>query len=286
MTVLASLSNPMLDDVVSRALAEDLAGGDLTSEAIVDPDARAVARALAKSPLVVSGGDVFARVFYRVDPGLRVERLLADGEKAAAGAELWIVEGRTRSILMGERTALNFVQRMSGIATTARAYVDAVPQGSATRVTDTRKTTPGLRALERYAVRCGGAFNHRDSLGSAVLIKDNHIEAAGGVTAAVTRARAHAPHTSRIEIEVESLEMLDEALAAGADIVMLDNFAPADIARAVVRARGRALVEVSGGITRERIAALAGAGVDIVSVGALTHSAPAADISLDIERLA
>ncbi|HEY6561172.1 MAG TPA: carboxylating nicotinate-nucleotide diphosphorylase [Polyangiaceae bacterium] len=286
MTVLASLSNPMLDDVVSRALAEDLAGGDLTSEAIVDPDARAVARALAKSPLVVSGGDVFARVFYRVDPGLRVERLLADGHKAAAGAELWIVEGRTRSILMGERTALNFVQRMSGIATTARAYVDAVPQGSATRITDTRKTTPGLRALERYAVRCGGAFNHRDSLGSAVLIKDNHIEAAGGVTAAVTRARAHAPHTSRIEIEVESLEMLDEALAAGADIVMLDNFAPADIARAVERARGRALVEVSGGITRERIAALAGAGVDIVSVGALTHSAPAADISLDIERLA
>lgn len=286
MTVLASLSNPMLDDVVSRALAEDLAGGDLTSEAIVDPDARAVARALAKSPLVVSGGDVFARVFYRVDPGLRVERLLADGHKAAAGAELWIVEGRTRSILMGERTALNFVQRMSGIATTARAYVDAVPQGSATRITDTRKTTPGLRALERYAVRCGGAFNHRDSLGSAVLIKDNHIEAAGGVTAAVTRARAHAPHTSRVEIEVESLEMLDEALAAGADIVMLDNFAPADIARAVERARGRALVEVSGGITRERIAALAGAGVDIVSVGALTHSAPAADISLDIERLA
>jgi nicotinate-nucleotide pyrophosphorylase (carboxylating) len=286
MNVLASLSNPMLDDVVSRALAEDLAGGDLTSEAIVDPDARAVARALAKSPLVVSGGDVFARVFYRVDPGLRVERLLADGETAAAGAELWIVEGRTRSILMGERTALNFVQRMSGIATTARAYVDALPQGSPTRITDTRKTTPGLRALERYAVRCGGAFNHRDSLGSAVLIKDNHIEAAGGVTAAVTRARAHAPHTSRIEIEVESLAMLDEALAAGADIVMLDNFASADIARAVERAKGRALLEVSGGITRERIAALASAGVDIVSVGALTHSAPAADISLDIERLA
>jgi nicotinate-nucleotide pyrophosphorylase (carboxylating) len=286
MTVLASLSNPLLDDVVSRALAEDLAGGDLTSEAIVDPDARAVARALAKSPLVVSGGDVFARVFYRVDPGLRVERLLADGDQAAAGAELWIVEGRTRSILMGERTALNFVQRMSGIATTARAYVDAVPQGSPTRITDTRKTTPGLRALERYAVRCSGAFNHRDSLGSAVLIKDNHIEAAGGVTAAVTRARAHAPHTSRIEIEVESLAMLDEALAAGAEIVMLDNFAPGDIARAVERAKGRALLEVSGGITRERIAALASAGVDIVSVGALTHSAPAADISLDIERLA
>jgi nicotinate-nucleotide pyrophosphorylase (carboxylating) len=286
MNVLASLSNPTLDDVVSRALAEDLAGGDLTSEAIVDADARAVARARAKSPLVVAGGDVFARVFYRVDPGLRVERLLPDGAAAEAGAELWIVEGRTRSILMGERTALNFVQRMSGIATVARAYVDALPVGSTTRVTDTRKTTPGLRSLERYAVRCGGAFNHRDSLGSAVLIKDNHIEAAGGVTQAVSRARSHAPHTSRIEIEVESLEMLDEALAAGADIVMLDNFAPADIARAVERARGRALVEVSGGITRERIAALAAAGVDIVSVGALTHSAPAADIALDIERLA
>jgi nicotinate-nucleotide pyrophosphorylase (carboxylating) len=285
MNVLASLSNPTLDEVVSRALGEDLAGGDLTSEAIVDADARAVARARAKSPLVVAGGDVFARVFYRVDPGLRVERLLPDGATAEPGAELWIVEGRTRSILMGERTALNFVQRMSGIASVARAYVDALPQGSRTRITDTRKTTPGLRALERYAVRCGGAFNHRDSLGSAVLIKDNHIEAAGGVSEAVSRARGYAPHTSRIEIEVESLEMLEEALTAGADIVMLDNFAPAEIARAVERARGRALVEVSGGITRERVAELAAAGVDIISVGALTHSAPSADIALDIERL-
>ncbi|HMJ15981.1 MAG TPA: carboxylating nicotinate-nucleotide diphosphorylase [Polyangiaceae bacterium] len=286
MNVVASLPNPILDDLVGRALEEDLAGGDLTSDAIVDPDARALARARAKSPLVVAGGDVFARVFYRVDPGVRVERLLTDGTPANAGAELWLVEGRTRSILMAERTALNFVQRMSGIATLARAFVAALPSGSSTRITDTRKTTPGLRALERYAVRCGGAYNHRDSLGSAVLIKDNHIEAAGGVTAAIERARGHAPHTSRIEIEVESLDMLDEALAAGADIVMLDNFVPADIARAVERARGRALVEVSGGITLERIPALASAGVDIVSVGALTHSARAADIALDIERLA
>jgi nicotinate-nucleotide pyrophosphorylase (carboxylating) len=252
----------------------------------VDPDSRAVGRALAKSPLIVSGGDVFARVFYELDPGLRVERLISDGARAAPGDVLWVVEGSTRSILMAERTALNFAQRMSGIATLTRTYVDALPEGSATRITDTRKTTPGLRALERYAVRCGGAYNHRDTLGSAVLIKDNHIEAAGGVREAVQRARAYAPHTTRIEIEVESLGALEEALGAGADIVMLDNFRPEDIARAVELARGRALVEVSGGITLERVAELARAGVAIVSVGALTHSARAADISLDIERLA
>jgi nicotinate-nucleotide pyrophosphorylase (carboxylating) len=196
------------------------------------------------------------------------------------------VEGSARSILMAERTALNFAQRMSGIATLARRYVGALPAGSRTRVTDTRKTTPGLRALERWAVRTGGAHNHRDTLGSAVLIKDNHIEAAGGIRTAIERARARAPHTSKIEIEVESLAALEEALAAGADIVMLDNFTPSDVETAARRAHEQgALVEVSGGITLERIADLARAGVDVISVGALTHSAPAADISLDIERL-
>jgi nicotinate-nucleotide pyrophosphorylase (carboxylating) len=180
---------------------------------------------------------------------------------------------------------LNFTQRLAGVATLTRRFVDAVPAGTKLRIADTRKTTPGLRFLERYAVRIGGGYNHRDCLGSAVLIKDNHIVAAGGVRAAIERARAHAPHTSRLEIEVESLEQLDEALGAGAEIVLLDNFEPDALQAAVERARGRALVEVSGGLTLERVKQLGELGVDVASVGALTHSAPAADISLDIERI-
>lgn len=205
----------LLDRIVDAALAEDLEGGDLTTEATVPADARAVARAVARKDLVVCGGDVFARVFYRVDPGVRVERLLDEGADAKRGDVLWVAEGSARSLLMAERTALNFAQRLSGIATLARAYVRALPPGSKTRVTDTRKTTPGLRALERYAVRTGGAHNHRDTLGSAVMIKDNHIQAAGGIAVAVERARARAPHTSKIEVEVASLAELDQALEAG-----------------------------------------------------------------------
>lgn len=276
------LVNALLRPLVTRALAEDLEGGDLTTEATVDARAIAVGRAVAKHDLVVCGGDVFRAVFAELDPALAVSVCLEDGARAQRGDVLWEVRGSARLILMGERTALNFVQRMSGIATLARRFVDRVPAGARLRITDTRKTTPGLRALERYAVRTGGAHNHRDTLGSAVLIKDNHIVAAGGVTAAVERARARAPHTSRIEIEVETLAMLDEALRADADIVMLDNFPPDEIAEAVQRARGRALVEVSGGITLDRVPALAALGVDILSVGALTHSAPSADISLDL----
>ncbi len=275
----------LLDELVDRALAEDLEGGDLTTEAVVPEKSRAIGRAIAREPLVVCGGEVFARCFYRVDPGLRVERRIAENEHVEKDAVLWVVEGSTRSILMAERTALNFAQRMSGIATLAARYVAALAEGSATRIVDTRKTTPGLRALERRAVRAGGAYNHRDTLGSAVLIKDNHIEAAGGVREAIERARAHAPHTSRIEVEVESMEALEEALGAGADIVMLDNFKPDEVSAAVKLVGKRALVEVSGGITLERVAALSKAGVDIISVGALTHSVPSADIALDIERL-
>ncbi len=279
------IPDAVLNPIVDRALAEDLQGGDLTTDAIVDLDARAVAVATAKQELVACGADVFARVFYRVDARVRVERRCQDGARANPGDALWVVEGHTRSILMAERTALNFVQRLSGTATIARRFVDALPAGSGTRIVDTRKTTPGLRCLERYAVRCGGAHNHRDSLGSAILIKDNHIEAAGSVSVAIARARAHAPHTARVEVEVESLEALDEALEAGADIVMLDNFVPDALRAALARARGKALVEVSGGVSLERVSELARLGVDVISVGALTHSAPAADISLNIERL-
>jgi nicotinate-nucleotide pyrophosphorylase (carboxylating) len=274
-----------LDAIVTTALREDLALGDVTSEAVVEETSRAVGRAIAKQPLVVCGGDVFARVFYLVDPGVRVERKLADGARARAGDVLWVAEGSARSLLAAERTALNFTQRLSGIASLTARFVDAVPAGLKLRVTDTRKTTPGLRALERYAVRTGGGRNHRDDLGTAILIKDNHIVAAGGIPRAVELARARASHVTRVEVEVETLADLDLALGAGAEIVMLDNFHPEEIEEAVRRAQGRALVEVSGSVTPERIPELSRAGVDLVSVGALTHSAPAADISLDLEPL-
>jgi nicotinate-nucleotide pyrophosphorylase (carboxylating) len=280
-----SLLPTLLDAIIERALVEDLAGGDLTSEACIHADAVATGAAHARSPIVACGGQVFRRVFELIDPTVVVEAVAPDGARVDAGAPLWRLRGRARALLAGERTALNLVQRMCGVATMARRYVDAVPKGLATRITDTRKTTPGLRALERYAVRTGGAHNHRDSLGSAVLIKDNHIVAAGGITPAIQRARDLAPHTSRVEVEVDSLSQLDEALDAGADVILIDNFATPDVREAVARVRARApyrpLVEASGGITLARIPELAEAGVDLISVGALTHSAPAADIGLD-----
>jgi nicotinate-nucleotide pyrophosphorylase (carboxylating) len=272
----------VLEPIVERALQEDLSGGDLTTAATVNENARCTARALAKQTLVTCGGDVFRTVFHKVDPALQVEASLPDGQQAPAGSTLWTVKGSTRSVLMAERVALNFVQRLCGIATLTRQFVAALPAGSTTRITDTRKTTPGLRALERYAVRCGGGHNHRDNLGAALLIKDNHIAAAGGVRAAIEQARANTPHSSKLEIEVTNLAQLDEALAAGAEIVLLDNFADAEVGPAVQRIAGRALVEVSGGITLARIPTLAKLGVDVISVGALTHSAPSADISLEL----
>jgi nicotinate-nucleotide pyrophosphorylase (carboxylating) len=273
----------VVDRVIAIALEEDLASGDLTTEACIAPTSLAVAHAVARKPMVACGGSVFARVFARVDASLTVEAHVEEGARVEGGTRLWTVRGRARAILMGERVALNLVQRMCGVATMARTYVDAVPAGCATRVTDTRKTTPGLRALERYAVRVGGAHNHRDDLGAAVLIKDNHVAACGGVRAAIERARAAAPHTAKIECEVDTLDQLDEALATGADIVLLDNMDTATVLLAVKRARGKALLEASGGITLARVAELARAGVDAISVGALTHSVPAADVGLDFE---
>jgi nicotinate-nucleotide pyrophosphorylase (carboxylating) len=272
-----------MDRVIATALEEDLSSGDLTTEACVAPEARAVAHAVARKPMVACGGPVFARVFAAIDASLAVEVHTEEGARVEAGTRLWTVRGRARAILMGERVVLNLVQRMCGVATQARTYADAVPAGCATRITDTRKTTPGLRALERYAVRVGGAHNHRDDLGAAVLIKDNHVAACGGVRPAIERARAAAPHTAKIECEVDTLEQLDEALAAGADIVLLDNMSTATVLEAVKRARGKALLEASGGITLARVAELARAGVDAISVGALTHSVQAADVGLDFE---
>ncbi|NUO54514.1 MAG: carboxylating nicotinate-nucleotide diphosphorylase, partial [Polyangiaceae bacterium] len=218
------LRPPLVDPILVRALEEDLAGGDVTSEACVDADRSATAVALAKSRVCVCGGEIFRRVFELVDKTVGFEMLVPDGELVDRGTHLWRAHGSARSLLAAERTALNFVQRMSGTATLSRACVDALPTGSTTRITDTRKTTPGLRLLERYAVRTGGAHNHRDQLGSAVLIKDNHIVAAGGITVAIERARRVAPHTTRVEVEVANLTQLEEAIGAGADVIMLDNF--------------------------------------------------------------
>ena len=275
---------PLIDETLTRALSEDLGAGDVTTESCVPADRLATAHGVARKAIVVSGISVAARVFSLVDASLQFATRVAEGASVEAGTVLWTVEGRARSILMAERVALNFTQRMCGISTATRRYVAAVPEGCVTRITDTRKTTPGLRLLERYAVRRGGGHNHRNDLGSAVLIKDNHIVAAGGVRAAIEAARARAPHTSRIECEVDSLEQLEEALAARADIVLLDNMDTPTVEEAVRRTRGRALLEASGGITFERVAELARAGVDAISVGALTHSTPAADIGLDFVR--
>ncbi len=267
-----------LDHLVRQALFEDLSGGDLTSEATIPENARAIVEAVAKSPLVLSGSEVFARCFYQAAPGSRVQQMTVEGTLALPGQILLRAEGSARGLLMAERTALNFLQRLSGTATLTRKFVDIA--AGRVRVVDTRKTTPGLRALERAAVRDGGGHNHRDCLGSAVLIKDNHIAASGGITAAVKAAQSYAPHTSRIEVEVTTLAEVAEALDAHADILLLDNFEEAAAKEAISLAKGRAMIEISGNVTLDRMDALSALGPDVISVGALTHSAPAADISL------
>jgi nicotinate-nucleotide pyrophosphorylase (carboxylating) len=271
----------VLGPVVQRALEEDMLSGDLTSAACIPAEHVSTACAVAREDLVASGASVVREVLRQVDPTVRVHVAVADGTRVAKGATLWTLEGSTRSILAAERTALNLVQRMGGIATTTRRYVDALAPGAKTRITDTRKTMPGLRALDRWAVRCGGGFNHRDNLGSGVLIKDNHVVACGGVGAAVRACKMHAPHTVRIECEVDRLDQIDEAIVAGADALLLDNMANETVAEALRLVAGRAFVEVSGGITLERVKSLSALGVDAISVGALTHSVRAIDIGLD-----
>ncbi len=266
---------------VALALEEDLGRGDITTDSCVPASVQGRCTFRARDALVTCGIELMREVFRVVDPELRVTAAVADGSQIERNGVIAKVQGSAASILKGERVALNFMQRLSGTATLTRRYVDALKPGSATRIVDTRKTTPGLRALERHAVRCGGGFNHREDLGSAVLIKDNHIAAAGGITPAVTRCRAHAPHTTRIECEVDSMAQLEEALKAGADIILLDNFNDELVAQAIVINAGRAILEASGGITLDRVAKLSLLGVDVISVGALTHSAPSADIGLD-----
>jgi nicotinate-nucleotide pyrophosphorylase (carboxylating) len=272
-----------LSKLVALALDEDLGRGDVTTDSCVPPEVEGRCAFRARSALVTAGGAILHEVFAQVDAKVRVSDVVPDGSALRPGAVMARVAGPAASILKGERVALNFVQRLTGTATLTRRYVAALPPGSHTRIVDTRKTTPGLRALERLAVRAGGGHNHREDLGSAVLIKDNHIAAAGGVELAIQRCRENAPHTSRIECEVDSLAQLEQALSAKADIVLLDNFDDAMVEQAVRINRGRAILEASGNITIARVAKLAELGVDVISVGALTHSAPSADIGLDWE---
>ena len=295
-------------DTVQRALAEDLAGGDITTDATTSRHLRGRGEFHVKQPCVLAGLDVAFEVFRQLDADVGVAaRYRADGDTCEPGDVIAVLEGRAASLLGGERTALNFLQRLSGIATRARAYVDAA--AGSTIILDTRKTTPTLRALEKYAVRAGGAANHRFGLGDGILIKDNHIRVSGSITEAIRRARrvsaspadarssgcssldlrtsasASGPLANRIEVEAQSLAGVDEALDAGADIVLLDNLTLAETADAIDRCRGRAETEISGGITLDRIPELAALGPTYISAGALTHSAPAVDLSFEMVPL-
>jgi nicotinate-nucleotide pyrophosphorylase (carboxylating) len=267
-------------ELVRQALAEDVGRGDVTTAATVDTRQRAAAELVAKSACVLAGLDVFCETLRQCDPQVEITRLKCDGDACPPGTVVATIRGQAAGLLTGERTALNFIQRLSGTATLARQFVEAA--GGRIVVLDTRKTTPLFRALEKYAVRAGGATNHRMRLDDGVLIKDNHVRLAGGVEAAVARLRAAQPGMP-IEVEAQSLAQVDDAVRAGADIVLLDNLSTPEIAEAVRRCAGRAKTEISGGVTLARLPELAATGADYVSAGALTHSAPAADLSLEIE---
>jgi nicotinate-nucleotide pyrophosphorylase (carboxylating) len=267
-------------DLVRRALAEDLAGGDVTTDAIVGQGDWARGTFLVKSPCTLAGLDVALEVFVQLDPRVGAEWQFRDGDTCETGVTIGHLTGSARALLSGERTALNILQHLSGIATLARQFVEA--SGGTITILDTRKTTPTLRALEKYAVRMGGATNHRMSLNDGVMIKDNHIRLGGGIANALAQVRAFGAKRV-VEVEVETLEQVDQALDAGADILLLDNMTTDDIREAVRRCRGRARTEISGGVTLARIPELASTGADFVSAGALTHSAPAVDISFDIQ---
>ncbi|MER7796653.1 carboxylating nicotinate-nucleotide diphosphorylase [Microbacterium sp. NPDC096154] len=281
------LTPQTIDRTVALALEEDAPWGDITSQALLPADATARAQLVARVPGVLSGAEVFAAAFRLTDPSVSVDLHAADGERFESGAVLATVAGPAQSLLTAERVALNFAQRMSGIATLTARYVAEVAHTRA-RIVDTRKTTPGLRAFERHAVRCGGGFNHRFSLSDAVMAKDNHLAVltAGAtgdaLTAALRAGIARLPHTMHVEVEVDRLEQIEPVLAAGAHTVMLDNFALADLRRGVELIGGRAIAEASGGVDLDSVRAIAESGVDVISVGALTHSATALDLGLDV----
>ena len=281
--LLTTLPDVMIDPVVRGALAEDLGrAGDVTSRACIPQGARMRAVFAARRPGVLAGIDCVRLAVLAMDPEASITLRLQDGETFEAGAELAEVEADARAFLAAERTALNLLGRLCGVATLTRAYVDAVA-GTRARIADTRKTTPGLRALEKHAVLCGGGVNHRFGLDDAILIKDNHVAICGGVGEAIRRARAAVGHLMKIEVEVDGLGQLDEALAAQPDVIMLDNFTLPMLREAVERTAGRVMLEASGGVSLDTAAAIAGTGVDVISVGALTHSAPVLDIGLDVK---
>ncbi|MFP3460422.1 carboxylating nicotinate-nucleotide diphosphorylase [Arthrobacter globiformis] len=274
-------------EILERAFAEDAPSGDITSQLLIPAEARATAVLNARVPGVFSGGSVFRDAMLMVDPDTQVELLVADGEAFAAGTKLARVTGRARSVLLAERVGLNLAQRMSAIATKTAEFV-ALAAGTKARITDTRKTTPGLRVLERYAVRCGGGANHRYSLSDAVLAKDNHLAVMTGgdpakLTALLAGAKAQLGHTTHFEVEVDSAEQIEPVLAAGVDTIMLDNFSLEELRAGVRQVAGRAVVEASGNVNLQTVADIAAAGVDVISVGALTHSVTALDLGLDVE---
>ncbi|MEK6321371.1 MAG: carboxylating nicotinate-nucleotide diphosphorylase [Acidobacteriota bacterium] len=280
------ITKSALRRLVERALEEDLGRGDVTSDLLIPSDvgARAVIRSRGKG--VIAGLDIAALVFQLVDINVQFAALAGDGSAVTRDQDLAVVSGAARSLLRAERVALNFLQRLSGIATLTSHYVEAV-RGTRARIVDTRKTTPGLRAIEKYAVRAGGGFNHRRDLSEVMMIKDNHLAviAARGLSLsdAVKRARESLPHTLKVEIEVDRLDQIDEAIASGADIILLDNMSSEDLGKAVRLIDGRAITEASGGVNLATVSELAASGVDVISVGALTHSAPALDIGLDFD---
>jgi len=268
-----------IERIVRQALQEDIGLGDITTQATVLPGNQARAELVAKEPFVLSGIEVAGEVFRQLDNGVAFEPLKSDSEAVQKGEVLAWIKGDAAILLQGERVALNLLQRMSGIATLTAQFVAAV-DGTGATIVDTRKTTPGLRSLEKYSVRMGGGKNHRTSLYDGVLIKENHIAAAGGIAIAIERARARIAHLLKIEIETRNLQEVSEALDAGADIILLDNMAPADLVDAVTLVAGRALTEASGGINLDTVREIAESGVDLISVGALTHSYRAVDISM------
>jgi nicotinate-nucleotide pyrophosphorylase (carboxylating) len=286
MLVTRSLPDLLIEPVVRLALAEDLGrAGDVTAMACIPEGARMKAAFAARKPGVLAGIDCVRLAVLAMDPKAFVDVRLHDGDAFDAGAVLAVVEADARAFLSAERTALNLIGRLSGVATVTRAYVDAVA-GTRARIADTRKTTPGLRALEKHAVACGGGMNHRFGLDDAILIKDNHVAVCGGVAEAVRRAKAFAPHLMKVEVEVDGLDQLDAVLAlidegAAPDVIMLDNFSLSDLRAAVARVAGRIVLEASGGVDLTTVRGIAETGVDVISVGALTHSAPVLDIGLD-----
>lgn len=280
---IAPLPAPLVNEAIASALAEDLGAlGDITTNATVAAEARSNAVIAARKPGVVSGLQLADAAFRALDPDVTFEIFTSDGTRVEPGDVIARISGNARALLTAERVALNFMGRMSGIATLTRRYVDAI-KGTNAKIADTRKTTPGLRAFEKYAVRCGGGQNHRSGLFDAVLIKDNHIVAAGGLSNAVERARGLAGHMVKIEVEVDTLAQLEEALAHKIDAVLLDNMTTAQLTKAVKLVNGRCLTEASGGVNLETVRGIAETGVDMISVGALTHSAPVLDLGLDFE---